>query len=398
MTMLSTRRASRLSLLILLWLATSAAVLAERASWDPAHTRAVIAGVLTWQDPSIGTFAVENRKDRELYQTLLDRGVPADNITLLLDGQATHEGILEALSRQLGATEPGDTFLFYYAGHGVLRGQKVLFAPYDFGPGKGLGMNEIATLLEQKFDGDRALLFADCCYSGALEGVADRLEAKGKQAASLTSATANIPSTSHWTFTQALVDSFSGHSSVDRDGDLSVTFEEVAAEVRDAMRFHELQQNGVSDRAWLDEVVISKAAPVERELPKPFSLYDYAMIEHEGKREIGRVAGLENGNFVVELQAYSQRVPVEVPANNLKPLPKPPRSLPADQAQRKAEVGGKYRELLRSIEVEPDYLEYGDFKEYGHYEACGYRGYDSLPEGYWVYVYPRWYIWAEAQQ
>lgn len=384
--------------ILVLWLAATPAALAERVTWDPSRTRAVIAGVLTWQDPSIGTFAVENRKDRELYETLLERGVPAQNITLLLDTQATHQGILEALSHQLQATRPGDTFLFYYAGHGVQRGGSAKFVPYDFRPGQGLGMDEVATLMEERFQGERAWLFADCCYSGALESVADRLESKGIQAASLTSATARIPSTSNWTFTQTLVDSFSGNSSVDHDGDLSVTFKEVASEVKDAMRFHDLQQSGVSDRAWFDDVVIATAPPVDRKLKEPFSLYDYAMIEYEGKKEIGRVAGQTDGNFVVELQAYSQRVPVEVPPENLKPLRQPPAFLSEEQAQRKAEVGGKYSELLRSIEVEPDYLEYGDFKDYGRYEACNYRGYQSLPEGYWVYVYPRWYIWAESKE
>lgn len=382
----------------LLLFALTIPALAERVAWDPAHTHAVIAGVLSWQDSSINTFATENRKDREFYQTLLDRGVPAENITLLLDEQATHDGILTALSQQLENTPSGDTFLFYYAGHGVLRGKTARFVPYDFGQEKGLGMDEIGDVLEQEMQGNRVLLFADCCYSGALEKVADRLQAKGVQAASLTSATALIPSTSNWTFTQTLIDSFSGNSSVDHDADLSVTFHEVADEVKDAMRFHEIQQNGVTPRAWFDDLVVSTAQPVDRKLKEPFALYDYAMIDYEGQKEIGRVAGLEeDGNFVVELQDYSQRVPVDVPAGNLKPLPRVPLPLPSDQALSKAGAGGKYSNLLRVLEVEPDYLEYGDFKDYGEYEACNYRGYEAVPGGHWVYVYPNWYIWGEGK-
>ena len=126
----------RLLFVLILWVGISQSALAERVSWDPTRTRAVIVGVLTWQDPSIGTFAKEERKDRELYDTLLKRGVPAENMTLLLDQQATRQAVLDALSQQLKASQKGETFVFYYAGHGVLRGRQVLFVPYDFGQEK----------------------------------------------------------------------------------------------------------------------------------------------------------------------------------------------------------------------------------------------------------------------
>lgn len=391
----------RLLFVLILWVGISQSALAERVSWDPTRTRAVIVGVLTWQDPSIGTFAKEERKDRELYDTLLKRGVPAENMTLLLDQQATRQAVLDALSQQLKASQKGETFVFYYAGHGVLRGRQVLFVPYDFGQEKGLAMKEVGALMKAELQGDRALLFADCCYSGALGGVADELEASGIQAASLTSATSHLPSISNWTFTQILVDCFAGEAPGDRDGDQAITLEETASEVADAMRFHEIQQNGVTSRPWFSDLVMASvpAPALDRTLKEPYSLFDYVLIEHEGKREMGRLTGLENGKFIVEIQGYSQRVGVEVPAENLSPLPKsPPQRRAAAEAQGLASVGGKYSELLRTIEVEPDYLEFSDFNDYGLHPACGYRGYSPLPEGFWVYVYPNWYIWGEEQK
>jgi RNA polymerase sigma factor (sigma-70 family) len=69
----------------------------------------------------------------------------------------------------------------------------------------------------------------------------------------------------------------------------------------------------------------------------------------------------------------------------------------ADAAPAKASVGGKYRKLLRRILVEQDKNGYGEFSDYGHYTGTSYAGYDNLPVGYWVYVYPHWYIWGEMK-
>src|SRR4051812_36583738 len=75
----------------LAWLALFVFITPARAAdeWVPAQTYAVIAGVLQWQNKGLGGFPTEHRKDRELRDVLLTRGVPADQIALLLDEQAT---------------------------------------------------------------------------------------------------------------------------------------------------------------------------------------------------------------------------------------------------------------------------------------------------------------------
>ncbi len=59
-----------------------------------------------------------------------------------------------------------------------------------------------------------------------------------------------------------------------------------------------------------------------------------------------------------------------------------------------AEAGGKgrYRTLLRKINVPADRETYGDFYDYGYWTGTAYAGQTDLPAGYWVYLAPDWYI------
>jgi HEAT repeat protein len=61
----------------------------------------------------------------------------------------------------------------------------------------------------------------------------------------------------------------------------------------------------------------------------------------------------------------------------------------------KASAEGKYRTLLRRIKVPQDRDQYKDYCDYGHFEGNSWAGYSDLPPGYWVYVYPHWFIWGE---
>jgi hypothetical protein len=55
--------------------------------------------------------------------------------------------------------------------------------------------------------------------------------------------------------------------------------------------------------------------------------------------------------------------------------------------------------------VPQDKATYGNFSDYGspgrttHPTVVAYTswaGYNNLPPGYWVYVYPHWYIWRDC--
>lgn len=71
-----------------------------------------------------------------------------------------------------------------------------------------------------------------------------------------------------------------------------------------------------------------------------------------------------------------------------------PDELPPKEALKKAKVGDKYSKLLRKISVKEDFSAYGEFHDYGHYTGSSWGGHDDLPPGYWVYVYPHWYIFG----
>ncbi len=74
----------------------------------------------------------------------------------------------------------------------------------------------------------------------------------------------------------------------------------------------------------------------------------------------------------------------------------PPAELSASDARIKATVDGKYRRLLKKIEVPGDVATYGEFKDYGQWDETVYSGHRDLPTGYWVWVYPNWYIWGDV--
>ena len=70
----------------------------------------------------------------------------------------------------------------------------------------------------------------------------------------------------------------------------------------------------------------------------------------------------------------------------------------APDVMTKASCSGKYRTLLRRIEVADDQPLYGEFKDWGRWEGAAYKNHQNLPHGYWVYVAPHWYIWGESTE
>lgn len=84
------------------------------------------------------------------------------------------------------------------------------------------------------FRGQRLMLLADSCHSGGLGEVAKALSG-ARQTVALTSSEASNTSTGNWTFTQTLIDGFSGRALLDRNDDDSLTFGELATEVGEAV-------------------------------------------------------------------------------------------------------------------------------------------------------------------
>lgn len=404
-------RHHKLAWVVALLLASGAVrgAFAAPQAWEPARTHAVIVGVLHWQAATLSTYPTADRQDRALYDMLVRRGVPKSQIELLLDEQATLAAMRRAVLNAAQRAHDGDTLIFYYAGHGTSEGGNACLMNYDVDPSRSetaFTGGDLVKILAAEFKGDRVLLFADCCYSGALAHAAEQLAQRGFEAATITSASDAVTSTNNWTFTHALVEILGGDGDADRNGDGATTLSEAAVEIEDAMRHFENQASGSSRFGLAEDFRLSAVrtpAPRPR-IPAPYSVGEYVQITVGGVWKPARIVDYRAGEFIVEVQRYASRQLLEIAANRVRkfqapaaPAPAAPPSerLPIREALAKARVGGKYKTLLEIIEVEPDYRQYGAFHDFGRYEATNYAGHAKLPAGYWVYVYPHWFIWQD---
>jgi hypothetical protein len=64
-------------------------------------------------------------------------------------------------------------------------------------------------------------------------------------------------------------------------------------------------------------------------------------------------------------------------------------------APAQASVNGKYVNLLYIIEVPYDRAEYGDSCEWGYWTGAEYSDRTNLKPGFWVWIYPKWYVWEK---
>jgi hypothetical protein len=290
---------------------------------EPARTHAVIVGVLEWKHGLHG-YPKKHRKDQELRDLLVRRGTPAANIALLLDEDATVAKIREAVTRTARAAGDGSTLIVYYAGHGMpAGGGDYCFANYDFNPGKkgtGWGLKELGDTLAREFKGRRVLLWADCCFSGGLEVVVDRLGKAGIAAAALTSAGPANTSTNNWTFTQSLLDGLGGSPLLDANGDGRITLGELADEVREAMRHREGQSYGFKAKGVAADFVLARTSrPKPRAGDAKFPIGSYVQALDQGRSRVGRVVAVTAGRYTVEFYDYSDKRTAPYAPDNLTP-------------------------------------------------------------------------------
>lgn len=200
--------------------------------WDPTRTWVVAVGVLEWENEELwNSFPQAGRKDAELVEFFKSAGVPPNQILFIKDQEATKERIERLTARHLAHAREGDMALFYYTGHGARDNSGITyFATYDSGEDlseSALSVPSIFRIIERNFRGDRVLLTADCCYSGALAVEAARRRTSISYAA-LTSSRSDSLSTADWTFTEALLGGFRGNSRVDRNLDGKIALSELA--------------------------------------------------------------------------------------------------------------------------------------------------------------------------
>jgi RNA polymerase sigma factor (sigma-70 family) len=103
---------------------------------------------------------------------------------------------------------------------------------------------------------------------------------------------------------------------------------------------------------------------------------------------IGAVACLGFGVSARVLWAFTAQV--DAPASK---DDKPDTAL--EEALAKARCNGKYAMLLHQFKVEKDRDTYKEFQDVGPRDLREYAGQTNLSKGFWVYVYPYWYIWRD---
>jgi uncharacterized caspase-like protein len=239
---------------------TSRAVTVVRAA--PRGTLwAVVIGISKYRG-RIPSLKYADRDAQAFHEYLATHlGVPRDNLTLLLNEQAT----LNTLKRVLGTelrrkAAEKDTVVIFFAGHGAPEadatsadddGLEKYLVPHDADPADlyttALPMREIEAIL-QRLASERVVFIADACYSGAASGrtfatggrrafVSDtfltRL-ARGRGRVVLTASRASEVSEErdllrHGVFTFYLLEGLRG--AADTDGDGFITVDEAYAYV-----------------------------------------------------------------------------------------------------------------------------------------------------------------------
>ena len=203
--------------------------------------------------------------DAKAFQRLLVEKnlVPTENITLLLNEQATLRKLRSALGTGLkGAAGSDDMVIIFYAGHGATErdamsmdgdGLEKYILAYDSDPSDlfstALPMRDLA-LIFNRIRSERLIFIADACYSGASGGrtvsltglraniadtFLDRISA-GRGKVIITASAANEVSVErdelqHGVFTYYLLEGLKG--AADTDGDGLVTVDEVYRYVSD---------------------------------------------------------------------------------------------------------------------------------------------------------------------
>jgi hypothetical protein len=288
-------------------------------SIEPASTYVFIAGVLKWQSPSLAAFSNKNRKDEELYDLLLSKGVSKANTVYLKDDQATLANMTAELKNLLSRTTAGSTFIFYYAGHGVRAGDgPVSFANYDYKAGNGFAAATVSEQIKSLFKGKQVWLLADCCFSGSLMEEAKKVNSTGKSVIAFTSSTSSNISTGNWTFTQTMIDCLSGLAVCDRNSDKKISLAEVRSELFDAMKYREKQLSGTAFYNVDETTPFNLGAVQAGSVPKAVV---YIYMQQNLKFEPARVLSYSGVNITGELYHYSDKVTVTVPVARTKEIP-----------------------------------------------------------------------------
>ncbi len=280
-------------------------------TWVPESTHVLLVGVLEWMDKDLVPYPKENRQDRALEAQLIAEGVPEENIVFIEDKAATLDSMIIALNAI--AKRSHHTLIFYYAGHGMRKGNETFFANYDVDTKRtaetGFALSTLGSILQKKWKGERLFLFADCCHSGALSSVVELYKGSDVKAASITSVIASNVSTERWTFTESLVKVFSGDWTADMDGDCIVTFSDADTFIQKEMRYKENQLTYAAKTENFEDSYVFRNASVcniDKYPGSAWRLMQYVECEWEGKWWLAQIIDIRKDEWKVHYINYDE--------------------------------------------------------------------------------------------
>lgn len=113
--------------------------------------------------------------DAQDWAKVLDTG--GFSVTMLLDVDATKANMVEGIREHVSGSQPGDSIVITYSGHGTFvpdtsgdepDGRDEGLCPYDIGRGQVLLDDEIHALFSKRAEGVRVVLISDSCHSGSV--------------------------------------------------------------------------------------------------------------------------------------------------------------------------------------------------------------------------------------
>ena len=278
------------------------------------YTNLVIAGVLDYSScENIISFNSENRKDYELYKTLISKFKNIKHSTFIKEKEVNKDNVLKKFYEAMYDQNNEDLFIFYFTGHGSLSENNepgLLMSNGDI-----ISKTELKNIIKQNYQNQTIILLGDFCYSGLLADIAIELNNDDFNVNAITSASSNL-STENWSYTQTLIDSFNGRSIIDKDNKGFINFMDVAKEVQNVMFNRERQK---SDFFLQPDFVNYNISNAKMEVIKNEGdiKYDEWYCSHEG---IARVIGFKNNLVEVEYYHYNKYKFESLKESDLSPI------------------------------------------------------------------------------
>ncbi|ALN65496.1 caspase domain protein [Lysobacter antibioticus] len=151
----------------------AACAFAEGVGAQPASQRyALLVGIDDYAEQDVAKLNYAADDALALADSLARQGYV---VTILLDENATRQRIVEHLAIMQESLKPEDTFVLFYAGHGLLResNHQVYWLNYKGNPRRpdldGLRLQHVAEMVSE-LPATRKLILLDHCYSGNYSG------------------------------------------------------------------------------------------------------------------------------------------------------------------------------------------------------------------------------------